>query len=186
MSGHAWHMRTQLISLGTKVVTAAPKAALHIAGTAWGVGGAVVEKVLHLGGEAEAGLAPAASKPSGAAPKRSSEPEARLPEAEAPKGVPTPSRAESRTEGVVESHVQLVPDIEVEEEAPAHQDLPLEDFDHLTVGSLRSRIRSLDLTDVRLLHAYEAEHANRLPVIAVLANRIAKLEKEQTTASAGA
>ncbi|HUR14038.1 MAG TPA: hypothetical protein VM097_06055, partial [Mycobacteriales bacterium] len=85
-----------------------------------------------------------------------------------------------------ESRVQLVPDIEVEEEAPAHQDLPLEDFDHLTVGSLRSRIRSLDLTDLRLVHAYETEHANRLPVIAVLGNRIAKLEKEQQTATARA
>jgi hypothetical protein len=177
-------MLTQLISLGTRVVTAAPKAALHIAGTAWGVGGAVVEKVLHRGEEGD--LALAASKPSGAVPKRSSEAEASLPDAEAPKGVPTPSRAESRAEGLVESRVQLVPDIEVQEEAPAHQDLPLEDFDHLTVGSLRSRIRSLDLTDLRLLHAYETEHANRLPVITVLANRIAKLEKEQATVTAGA
>lgn len=179
-------MRTQLISLGTKVVTAAPKAALQVAGTAWNVGGAVVEKVLHRGDEEQPDVATAVRKPSGAVPKRSSEPEANVPEAEAPKGVPTPSRAESRAEGVVESRVQLVPDVEVKEEAPAHQDLPLEDFDHLTVGSLRSRIRSLDLTDLRLLHAYETEHANRLPVITVLANRIAKLEKEQATASTGA
>ena len=179
-------MRTQLISLGTKVVTAAPKAALQVAGAAWGIGGAVVEKVLHRGEEEDADLAPAVPKPSGATPQRSSEPEASLPEAEAPKGVPTPTRSESRAEGTLESRVQLVPDIEVEEEAPAHQDLPLEDFDHLTVGSLRSRIRSLDLTDLRLLHAYETEHANRLPVIAVVANRIAKLEKEQPKATARA
>jgi hypothetical protein len=176
-------MPTQLISLGTKLVTAAPKVALRVAGTAWVVGGAVVEKVLHRG-EEEADRAPAAASPA-AVPKRSSEPEASVPDAEAPKGAPTPSRAESRAEAVSESRVQLVPDVEVEEEAPAHQDLPLEDFDHLTVGSLRSRIRSLDLTDVRLLHAYETEHANRLPVITVLANRIAKLEKEQATATAG-
>jgi hypothetical protein len=178
-------MVTQLISLGTKVVTFAPKAALQVAGTAWGVGGVVVDKVLHRS-EDETDLAPAAPKPSAPVPKRASEPEASQPEAEAPKGVPTPSRAESRAEGLVESPVQLVPDIQVEEEAPAHQDLPLEDFDHLTVGSLRSRIRSLDVTDVRLLHAYETEHANRLPVITVLANRIAKLEKEQPTATTGA
>jgi hypothetical protein len=184
-------MLTQLFSLGTKVVTAAPKAALHVAGTAWGVGGAVADKVLHRGEHDDADLPSVTPEPAAPQPQRSSEPVAAplaadLPEAEAPKGVPTPSRAEARAESATESAVQLVPDVEVVEEAPAHQDLPLEDFDHLTVGSLRSRIRSLDVTDVRLLHAYETEHANRLPVITVLANRIAKLEKEQPTATTGA
>lgn len=71
------------------------------------------------------------------------------------------------------------PDVMVDEPAPSHAALPLEDYDHLTVGVLRSRVRSLALPELRQVHAYETEHGNRLPVLTVLANRIAQLEKEQ-------
>ena len=44
----------------------------------------------------------------------------------------------------------------------ASDDLPLDDYDHLPVGSLTSRIRSLDAADLQTLLAYEK--APRQPV----------------------
>jgi len=55
-------------------------------------------------------------------------------------------------------------------------DLPLDDYDHLTLGSLRARLRGLTVDDLLALRAYERAHANRLPIITMLENRIAKLE----------
>ena len=57
-------------------------------------------------------------------------------------------------------------------------DLPLEDYDHLTVGSLQSRIRSLGVEDLSVLRAYEAAHAHRLQVTTILDNRIARLQAD--------
>ncbi|NHC15498.1 hypothetical protein [Motilibacter deserti] len=57
-------------------------------------------------------------------------------------------------------------------------DLPIEDYDHLTVGSLQSRIRSLSVEELTVVRAYEAAHAHRLQVTTMLDNRIAKLRAE--------
>lgn len=54
-------------------------------------------------------------------------------------------------------------------------ELPLADYDHLTLGSLRSRIRSLDMQQLVQLRDYEKSKADRLPVVTLLDNRIAKL-----------
>ena len=56
-----------------------------------------------------------------------------------------------------------------------HGDLPLPGYDHLTLGSLRGRLRALDVVQLVQLRDYEKSHANRLPVITMLDNRIAKL-----------
>lgn len=56
-----------------------------------------------------------------------------------------------------------------------HADLPLEDFDHLTVPQLRGRLRTLALPQLVQLRDYETAHANRLPVLTLLDNRMAKL-----------
>lgn len=56
-----------------------------------------------------------------------------------------------------------------------HAELPLSDYDHLTLGSLRGRLRSFDLRDLVLLRDYEKAHANRLSVVTMFDNRIAKL-----------
>lgn len=138
-------MRPRLLTLGTHVVTLAPRVALHIAGAAWDVGQNVLTRALKT-------TPPTAARLAGGTP-------AAAPPPPRPPAMPAPA-------------------VTVTEPAPPHAELPLEDFDHLTVGSLRSRIRPLDVEDVRLLHAYEVEHANRLPVVAVLSNRIAKLEKD--------
>lgn len=59
-----------------------------------------------------------------------------------------------------------------------HADLPLADYDHLTLGSLRGRLRRLDPVDLGTLRDYERAHANRLPVVTMLENRLRKLAEE--------
>jgi hypothetical protein len=57
----------------------------------------------------------------------------------------------------------------------AHDELPLADFDHLTLPQLRGRIRRLDLAELVQLRDYEHTHADRLPVLTILDNRITAL-----------
>jgi hypothetical protein len=67
----------------------------------------------------------------------------------------------------------------IEEATPGatltHDQLPLEDFDHLTLGSLRARLPRLDAVSLVQLRDYERAHAHRLPVLTMLENRIAKV-----------
>lgn len=65
----------------------------------------------------------------------------------------------------------------------ARADLPLDDFDHMTAGSLRGRLRRLDLDELRILRGYEQQHAGRLPILTLLEHRIAKLEAEAAAPS---
>lgn len=66
-------------------------------------------------------------------------------------------------------------------------DLPIADYDHLTLGSLRGRMIRLDVDQLVLLRAYEQAHADRLQVVTMLENRIAKLRAAaQTAAASGA
>ena len=54
--------------------------------------------------------------------------------------------------------------------------LPLPDFDHLTVGDLTHRVRTLEATDVRALIEHEEQHGGRFPVLQVLRSRLAQLD----------
>jgi hypothetical protein len=54
-------------------------------------------------------------------------------------------------------------------------DLPIPDFDNVSIGSLRARLRSQSLQDLVVLREWEQAHANRLPVVTLLDNRIAKV-----------
>jgi hypothetical protein len=114
------------------------------------------------------------------------------PEDEAPKAAPTPKRPRKSTPGPAASAEEassaeqsgLVPpeaDVPADVAAAAgtvlgHDDLPLPDFDHMTVGQLRGRLRSLDLVSLVQLRDYEEAHANRLQIVAMLNNRIAKVQ----------
>jgi hypothetical protein len=60
-------------------------------------------------------------------------------------------------------------------DVPHHDELPLPDYDHLPVGSLASRVRSLDTDQVRQVLAYERAHGDRLPVVTVLEERLRQL-----------
>jgi hypothetical protein len=66
-----------------------------------------------------------------------------------------------------------------------HDQLPLPDYDHLTLGSLRGRIRSLDLPQLVQLRDYEKAKADRLPIVTMLDNRIAKLAQDPTAPLSG-
>lgn len=71
----------------------------------------------------------------------------------------------------------VLPETAAEElpEPPAHDDLPLPDYDHLPKGSLPARIKSLDRAGVEKLLSYEISHANRLPVVLILERRLEAL-----------
>ena len=112
------------------------------------------------------------------------------PDETAAKGVPTPKATQpdaTRVDTAASPAVVAVVEQVVEASAGAidhdtHGDLPLEDYDHLTLGSLRGRLRSLDVTQLVRLRSYEKAHANRLPVVTMLDNRIAKLATDASTA----
>ena len=112
---------------------------------------------------------------------------------EQPKGQPTPkatqpdnSRVASAAAPDVVKTVEQVSAV-IGGEVLAHDELPLPDYDHLTLGALRGRMRSLDLPQLVALRDYEKAKANRLPVVTMLDNRIAKLASDPTAAlSSGA
>ena len=52
------------------------------------------------------------------------------------------------------------------------EDLPLDDYDHLPVGSLVSRIRTLDSAGLQTLLDYERRHANRFQVVRAMESRL--------------
>jgi hypothetical protein len=79
-------------------------------------------------------------------------------------------------EDVQDDVAQLTPGADL-----AHADLPLPDFDHLTVPQLRGRIRRLELVELVQLRDYEQAHAHRLPVLTLLDNRIATLLEQEPT-----
>jgi hypothetical protein len=54
-------------------------------------------------------------------------------------------------------------------------DLPLKDYDHLPVGSLVSRIRTLDSDDLKTMLEYERSHANRVQVVSAMQHRLSGL-----------
>jgi hypothetical protein len=56
-----------------------------------------------------------------------------------------------------------------------HDDLPLPDYDHLPVGSLISRVRTLDAAQLATVLSYEREHADRIQVVQALTHRLEQL-----------
>ena len=45
-------------------------------------------------------------------------------------------------------------------------------------SALRARLRNLTVDELLDLRAYEQAHANRLPIVTMLENRVAKLRRE--------
>lgn len=69
---------------------------------------------------------------------------------------------------------QIVDQLEITE-PDTRADLPIPDFDNITLGSLRARLRNLSVEQLATLREWEQAHAHRLPVLTTLDNRIAKL-----------
>ena len=93
---------------------------------------------------------------------------------EADKG---PSRVETAATPAVVERVEAVAALVTATDpgTPARDELPLADYDHMTLGSLRGRLRSLTVVELVQVRDYEKAHAHRLPVVTLLDNRIAKL-----------
>jgi hypothetical protein len=56
-----------------------------------------------------------------------------------------------------------------------HDQLPLPDYDHLPLGSLGQRIRTLDADGLATVLQYEREHGNRLPATQLMEARLEEL-----------
>jgi hypothetical protein len=72
-------------------------------------------------------------------------------------------------------HVRLLPPDEVPAAATAAGQLPVPNYDDLSVASLRARLRNLSADQIRQLIDYEKGHAGRADVITMFERRIAKL-----------
>ncbi|MDP3714082.1 MAG: hypothetical protein Q8R60_16540 [Mycobacteriales bacterium] len=157
-------------------------------------GEAVSAKVRDIGSAAKAGVGAAKEKGTSLVDDLQGELDAAedVPDAEAPKGEPTPKATQPDSTRV---DTAATPDVvavveqvaaAVDTEVPTHAELPLADYDHMTLGSLRGRLRSLSLEQLVQVRDYEKSKADRLPVVTMLDNRIAKLATETAALPAAA
>jgi len=110
-------------------------------------------------------------------------PETAAPEAMAPASVvPETVAPETVTPGIKPEapvtsggHVRLLPPDEVPAAAVAAGQLPVPNYDDLSVASLRARLRNLSADQISQLMDYEKSHAGRADVITMFERRIAKL-----------
>ena len=93
---------------------------------------------------------------------------------------------EAGAPGVVTDEVEAVTAKLDLDEPESREDLPIPDFDNVSLGSLRGRLRSLSLEQLVVLREWEQAHAHRLPVITLLDNRIAKVSAQETSNGSGA
>jgi len=87
----------------------------------------------------------------------------------------TPSAVSDEVEQIVEEVVETL-DIP---EPESRDELPIPDFDNITLGSLRARLRNLSVEQLVTLREWEQAHAHRVPVLTALDNRIAKLQSAE-------
>lgn len=133
---------------------------------------------------------PRSGRPAATARRETSRPATPAPTAEAAADQNTTTAEQI---GLVPPEAEVTPDVTAAAGTVVeHEDLPLPDFDHMTLGQLRGRLRTLDLVSLVQLRDYEEAHANRLPIVAMLNNRITKVQESGTdtgspqTTSAGA
>jgi hypothetical protein len=101
--------------------------------------------------------------------------------AAAPSGTTTPSSAPAAVaaESEREDSAPPVPEpLPLPVPEPEPLPVPVPNYDELSIASLRARLRSLDVTQLRQLTEYERAHAGRADVIAMFERRIVKLEAE--------
>ncbi|GAA3387210.1 hypothetical protein [Cryptosporangium minutisporangium] len=87
-------------------------------------------------------------------------------------GAPTPAAAHAEAAALLS---EVSPD--AAKSLTAADDLPVKNWDGLTIAAIRQRTRSLSDQDVLTLLAYERAHAARPAVILNLENRLAKLHR---------
>jgi hypothetical protein len=118
---------------------------------------------------------PAARKPAAKKPAATTSGNVRLLPDEGEKS--TPAAKAPAAPAVAE--VLAVAEVPAVAKVPAAgSELPLANYDQLTVASLRARLRGLSIEQVRTLITYEQRHENRADIIAMFERRVAKLESE--------
>jgi hypothetical protein len=121
----------------------------------------------------EVGSRPKATKPTGdKATKTSTATERRSDQ-------PSEAAVEAGAPGAVTDQVEQIAEQLDLDEPTDRTELPIPDFDNVSLGSLRGRLRSLSLEQLVVLREWEQAHAKRLPVITLLDNRIAKVSAER-------
>jgi hypothetical protein len=120
-------------------------------------------------GTAPAGTAPSGTAPSGTAPAAASA----APDAPAAAAKAPTARAAAAKPPAAAKAPAAAPAVPA---GPAAGDLPLPNYDELSVPSLRARMRSLNPAQLRGLVDYERAHEGRDGVLAMLERRIAKIE----------
>ena len=68
------------------------------------------------------------------------------------------------------------PEPAVDHQAARAADLPLPNYDTLSLASIRARLRGLDVAQLKVLLDYEATNAERTEVLGMFERRIEKLE----------
>jgi hypothetical protein len=156
--------------------------AVSIAGAATGAAGAATDAL----GSAAATAGRAAEDATDVARDQARGEEA-APEAEAPKGEPTPERPSGRpqrhdsaAESAVRDEVESVMQAIGGDRVPSKDELSIPNFDHLTLAQVRGRLRRLSVDELVLLRNYERAHADRLPIVTMLDNRISKVADDST------
>lgn len=70
--------------------------------------------------------------------------------------------------------------------APGRDDLPIADYDHLPIGGLGHRIRSLTADELRQLLEFERAHGKRLPAVQLMEQRLRALDAGATPSGGNA
>jgi hypothetical protein len=138
----------------------------------------VSDKIRNKPATAEApATAPAAAHETAAPATAAAPAAATAPETTA---VPDVAPAAAAPEEVVAPETTAVPDVAAAPEVAA--ELPLANYDSLTIASLRARLRNLSADQLAQLIDYEKAHANRAEVITMFERRITKLNLGLTQA----
>jgi outer membrane biosynthesis protein TonB len=124
---------------------------------------------------------PIASQPT---PKPAAKPAPKPAAQTAPKTAPQRSAAavEAGAPGAATAQADEVAESLDIDEPQSRDELPIPDFDNVSLGSLRARLRSLSVEQLVVLREWEQAHAHRLPVMTLLDNRIAKVSAADSPA----
>jgi hypothetical protein len=99
---------------------------------------------------------------------------------------PPLAAVEAGAPGVATEQVEQLTEQLSVREPQSRDELPIPDFDNVSLGSLRARLRSLSVEQLIALREWEQAHAHRLPVITLLDNRITKVAADTGAGSNGA
>jgi hypothetical protein len=133
---------------------------------------------------AEAPADAVAPEPQAAAPEQTAETETVAVEtiaepaaaaAAAPEKTAEPEAVVAETTAAAEASAAPEAAPEAPEAPEAAGELPLANYDELTVASLRARLRNLSNDDLVQLKEYEAAHQNRPEVVKMFQNRLIKM-----------